>query len=197
MRYFPIELDVNGRPVALLGGSSALVPKVDRLLAAGAEVTLYRCGAPLAPELGSVVEMAGVQVEPGEPSETALESVVAVIASPDLEQLERWKLWARRCARPFCALDKPELSTFVNPAAGEVNGIAVRVFSAGVSPGLSRRVRDSLLDVLGDARFAVFVAKLAELRATLPPGQRSERMRHAIDGFALEARIRYPKWFGG
>lgn len=195
MRYFPIELDVNARPVILLGGSAALVPKVDRLLAAGAEVTVYRCGAQLAPELAGVLEMAGVHVEAGEPSEAALEAVVAVIAAPDLDTLDRWKLWARRSARLFCALDKPELSTFVNPAAGEAGGIAVRVFSAGVSPGLSRRLRDGILDVLADARFAAFVAKLADLRAQLPLGRRAERMRQALDGFALEARVRYPKWF--
>src|SRR5689334_9082498 len=111
MHYFPIELDVKARPVALLGGSSALVPKIDRLLAAGAEVTVYLCGAELHPMLAGVVEMAAVHLEPGEPDEAALEATVAVIAAPDLDRAERWQLWARRTGRLFCALDRPELST--------------------------------------------------------------------------------------
>ncbi len=201
MHYLPIELDVRARRVVLLGGSPLLAPKLDRLLAAEAVVALYACGVALAPELATLCEVAGVAVEPGEPSEADLETAVAVFASPDLgDALARWHLWARRSGRLLSAIDRPGHSTFASPAAGEASGIGVRFFSAGVSPGLVMRLRDDVVAALSDERFARFVKKLAELRASLPPPgegrRRSDVMRDAIDGFAVDLALRFPKWLG-
>ena len=97
--------------------------------------------------------------------------------------------------RLLCVLDRPELSTFVNPAAFEVSGLGVRLFSHGVSPGLVKRLREGLEAGLADARLARFVERLSALRDTLPRGERAERMRRAVEGFEIQLRLRFPDWF--
>jgi precorrin-2 dehydrogenase/sirohydrochlorin ferrochelatase len=200
MHYLPLELDVKGRAVAVIGSEAMLVPKIDRLMASEARVTLYPCGRPLDSELATLCEVAAIAVDSATPSETDLERVCAVFASPgvDVELVLRLSLWARREGRLFCAIDRPERSTFVSPAAVEVSGIGVRCFSAGVSPGLVKRLRDDIASALADERFARFVAKLAELRASLPPpgdGKRAAMMKDAVEGFRAELRLTFPAWF--
>src|SRR5690606_22928164 len=102
---------------------------------------------------------------------------------------------ARAAGRLFCVLDRPELSTFANPAVADVAGIGLRLFGGGAAPGLTRRLREELERVLGEPRFARFVAELASMRRAWPRGERPARTLRALEGFALEGRFRLPSWF--
>lgn len=208
MHYLPIEVDVKERRVAVLGGEALLIPKIERLLAAQALVLLYTCGRPVAGELARAIAACGdggtVVVVAREPHERELETACAIFASPGLAPsvLSRWGQWARREARLFCAIDRPEHNTFASPAAAEVSGIGVRCFSAGVSPGLVKRLCHEIAAALGDERFASFVQRLAELRASLPPasagdGRRAAAMRDALHGFRVVVAWTWPSWFLG
>ena len=103
--------------------------------------------------------------------------------------------WAREHHKLWCTIDRPELCTFINPAATNVSGIGLRIVSGGVSPGLIRRLRIDLERVLGEPRVAAFVQSLAHLRSKTPRSKRAEVMRAAIDGLSLKARLVLPEWF--
>ena len=81
--------------------------------------------------------------------------------------------------RLVCTLDRPELSTFVNPAVARASGLTMTFATGGVSPGAMRRIREDLEALFGDPRFARFLDALSGLRARLPRGERAARMAEA------------------
>jgi precorrin-2 dehydrogenase / sirohydrochlorin ferrochelatase len=189
--HLPIELDVRDREVALIGDHLETRAKIPRLIAAGARVVLFDAGSPLE---GEVPE--GVELRPGLPDEAAMAGFFVVFASPALSgPLARTAAEARSEGRLFCVLDRPELSTFANPAVIDAGGIGLRIFSGGAAPGLTRRLRQELERAFDDARFARFVVELSRRRRAWPRPERAGRTRRALQGFALEARLRLPSWF--
>jgi precorrin-2 dehydrogenase/sirohydrochlorin ferrochelatase len=193
-RTYPIEYDVDGRRVAVLGASAPVRAKLFRLLAAGARPTVFLCGDAAGAVLERLARTGAVRIEAGRaPSPRRLARFVLVVAAPE-HVSERVARWARRTGRLLCAVDRAEPSTFVSPAALEVGGIGVRFFSRGASPALVRRLREDLERGLSDPRLARFVERLTALRATLPRGARAARMRRAARGFRLEITLRFPRW---
>lgn len=188
----PIELYVRGHEVALVGDHPETRAKVPRLLAAGARVVLFDADAPVE----AVPE--GVELRAGMPSAEALRRFLVVFASPALEaRLGEVAARVRAEGRLFCVLDRPELSTFANPAIVQAGGIALRLFGGGAAPGLTRRLRQELAAALGSPRFTRFVEALAARRRGWPREERAARTREALDGFALHTQLRLPSWFEG
>lgn len=190
MSYLPIELHVAGREVALLGDDAEIRAKIPRLLAAGARVVLFDAGTPVSSPLPAEIE-----VREGLPSQAELARFLVVFAAPDLGRtVAEVARRAQKEGRLFCVLDRPELSTFANPAMVE-GPIALRIFGGGAAPALTKRLRQELERAFGDARFGRFVAELAERRRSWPRPERARRTREALDGFALEVAVRLPSWF--
>jgi precorrin-2 dehydrogenase/sirohydrochlorin ferrochelatase len=202
MRYLPIELDVLDKEALVIGSGAEAASKVDRLLAAGARVTVV---APPAGEVHAAIEararegrisIARRAVEPGD-----LQGKVVIFLEPgesgepgDADLSRRLYEEASRSGRLVCTLDRPELSTFANPAVARVAGLTMSFGSGGVSPSVVRRIREDLEALFSDPRFARMMGSLAKLRASLSRGERSPRMKEAAKGFAIEARLRFPAW---
>jgi precorrin-2 dehydrogenase / sirohydrochlorin ferrochelatase len=199
MRYLPIELDVKGRGALIIGAGPDVLSKIDRLLAAGARVTVI---AP--PPLDAAVEArardGAITVERRAFEDRDLEGnaivFVAPTRTPDEEALAR-RLYqdAVRDGRLLCAIDRPEVSTFVNAAVARAPGLTMTFSTEGQSPGTARRIREDLEALFADPRWARYLSALGQLRASLPRGERAARMAEAVKGFALEARLRFPEWF--
>jgi precorrin-2 dehydrogenase len=189
----PLEYDVRGRTAVVLGADPSLVPRIERLRALGASVRVWACDLPVDPAVAG----AGVPVEGGTPDEAMLAEACLVYASPGLPEPELGRLhaWARAGGRLLCTPDRPEFSTFANPAVLETHGVGVRFATGGRSPGVARALRRGLERILGDERLGRFVARLGELRAASPPGERSAAMREAVRGFELDGRLVFPEWF--
>ena len=125
-----------------------------------------------------------------------LERAAIVLLTPDDAPLaDRVHRWATTHGRLVCVLDRPESSTFVNPAVVDAGGMTIAFASGGVSPGTLRRIREDLETVFSDPRFARWLEVLGALRERLPRGARAARMAAAVRGFAVEARLRFPEWF--
>src|SRR5262249_43770230 len=121
---------------------------------------------------------------------------VAPHTTPEGEaRARRWHAAAVREGRLFCAVDRPEVSTFVNVAVVRVPGLTMTFGTGGASPGTARRVREDLQALFSDPRFGRSVEQPAALRAPLPRGPRAARMAEAVRGFAIEARLLFPAWF--
>jgi precorrin-2 dehydrogenase/sirohydrochlorin ferrochelatase len=189
-KYLPVEYDVSGRPAAIVGADELVASKIDRLLQAGAVVTVYACDAPPS----AAVRARAVAIEPGAPEPSALSSAAVVFVSPAFADRVDFRP-ARDAGRLWCTLDRPEQSTFVNPAVVDAQGIGLRFVTGGASPALLRRLREDLEGLLSAPELTRFVDRLAGVRATLPRGQRGDRMRAAVRGFALKGQILFPRWF--
>jgi precorrin-2 dehydrogenase / sirohydrochlorin ferrochelatase len=199
MRYLPIELDIRGREALIIGKGPAVNFKIDRLLAAGARITVIAEG-PLDAELARKEQEGALTVQHRTFEERDLEGKVIVFLAPsqtpEEEALAR-KLHqaAVREGRLVCAIDRPESSTFVSAAVVRATNLTMTVSTDGRSPGAARRIREDLSVLFSDPRWERYIAALGEMREKLPRGERAARMAEAVQGFAVEARLRFPDWF--
>jgi precorrin-2 dehydrogenase/sirohydrochlorin ferrochelatase len=196
MRYLPIELDVQGREALVVGGGNLIASKVDRLVEAGARVTVIAPGdvdaGVRAHARGGRVALLRRAFEPAD-----LEGKTIVFAEPGDEALSQQLFaWGSREGRLVCTLDRPEVCTFINPAVVSTPALTMSFSTAGASPGTLRRIREDLGALFADPRFGRYIDALRALRATLPRGERAARMAAAVEGFAIEARLRFPSWLG-
>jgi precorrin-2 dehydrogenase/sirohydrochlorin ferrochelatase len=199
MRYLPIELDVAGREALVVGAGPEALSKVDRLIDAGARVTVIAEAAP-GPELEARAADGRIVLLARGATDADLAGKAVVFAAPPSTaegeaRAGRWHAEARAAGRLFCAIDRPEASTFVNAAIARAPGLTMTFSTGGASPGAARRVREDLEALFADPRWARFVSALGALRASLPRGERAARMAEAVKGFAIEARLRFPAWF--
>lgn len=199
MRYYPIELDLKDREALVVGMGPEVPAKIDRLLAAGAKVTLI-ADAPIDADLEQRTKDGALRVERRGLEDRDLEGKAIVFLAPFHTPEEeaiarRLHETAVRDGRLVCSIDRPECSTFVNAAVISAPGLIITVSTEGKSPGTARRIREDLTALFSDPRWARYIAALGEMRARLPRGERAARMAEAVKGFAVEARLRFPGWF--
>ncbi|MDC0741213.1 precorrin-2 dehydrogenase/sirohydrochlorin ferrochelatase family protein [Polyangium mundeleinium] len=194
MRYLPVEVDVQGRLALVVGASAEIVPKVERLLAAGARVVVVAPGE-VDPAIEALSAEGRLDLQRREPSTGDVDGKAIVFVATS-EDGRAAPFHARGVAegRLVCTLDRPELSTFVNPAVARAHGLTMTFATGGTSPGVARRIREDLEALFGDPRFGRFLGALEGLRARLPRGERAGRMAEAVKGFALDAKLRFPAW---
>jgi precorrin-2 dehydrogenase / sirohydrochlorin ferrochelatase len=194
VRYFPVELDVAGREVLVVGATGEVVPKIGRLLDAGARVVVIAAGQVDA-QVAQWVAEGRVKLEQ---REAQLEDVdgkaLVFVATIDADRAPIFYKRALDEGRLLCTVDRPELSTFVNPAVVRASGLTMTFASGGTAPGAMRRIREDLEALFSDPRFATFLDALGRLRARLPRGQRAEKMAEAVRGFGIDAVLRFPSW---
>ena len=182
MKTLPVELLVEGRACAVIGSDHFVEPKVERLLSAGADVTWFTCGA--------ARQRSDCRIVADLPEDAAaFEPYFVIFVSPNQSE------FGRTLRSPLvCVLDRPEQSTFVNPAIVETPAFALRLFSRGVSPGLTRRLREDLEEAFNDANFSKFVSVLKRKRDNLERGLRATEMSRAVAGFELRIQWKFPSW---
>lgn len=187
LKTLPVELLLEGRPCAVIGADRFVEPKVERLIHAGADVTWFTCGTSRRRSDCRVVTDLPDDLE-------AFERYAVIFVSPELESMAE-ALLDKHPARLVCALDRPESSTFVNPAVVETAAFALRLFSRGASPGLTRRLREDLEAAFGHPDFIKFVDVLKDKRANLDRGERAAQMGRAVADFSLRVQWKFPSWF--
>ncbi|AUX20002.1 siroheme synthase [Sorangium cellulosum] len=195
MRLFPIALDLTGRRALVIGADGEAPPAVERLLAAGARVSVVAPG-PVHESIERAAHEGLLELHRRAFVDDDLAGAALVFLVPGDEALSR-RLHRELAdaGRLVCTLDRPELSNFVNPSVVTASGLTMSFSSHGVSPGTIRRIREDLSALFSDPRFARYIAALRRLRESLPRGaERSARMRRATLGFGLEARLRFPAW---
>jgi siroheme synthase-like protein len=190
---FPVALVLAGRAVLVLGGDEEAADKVPRLLAAGAQVTV------VAPELAPPLERLSRQgalrwfARAFAPSDVQGVRLV-LLTAPDPALATQ--LRALQAYHPFwvCTLDHPTFSDLHLVSTLRRGPVQIAISTGGKAPLLARRLRRALEQGL-DPLFVEFARKFADLRArlrTLPRALRTQRLDAALNGFAIEVRVRYP-----
>jgi uroporphyrin-III C-methyltransferase/precorrin-2 dehydrogenase/sirohydrochlorin ferrochelatase len=147
VRYFPLFLDLRGRPVLVVGGGAVAERKVKLLVASGARVTV------VAPELCSGLAQ---RVARGEITHRAgdfvasdLESQRWVIAATNRAATNRQIAGAAEARGLFVnVVDDAELSSAIMPALVDRSPLMIAISSGGTAPMLARRVREQLETLL-------------------------------------------------
>jgi siroheme synthase-like protein len=179
--------------VLVIGGGDEAADKVAKLLAAGAEVTV------VAPRVREELARAAIQrqivwyARRFDDSDLFGSSLVLLSF---IDQALAARLVHLRGLHRFLlgALDQPDASDFFLVSTVQRGPLMMAITTAGQAPLLARKLRTSLESGL-DEHFAEFARQFAALRASLrqlPRAERLIRLESALNGFALEVRVRYP-----
>jgi len=194
---FQLSLDVKSRPCLVLGGGDEAAEKAQRLLEAGAKVTVIN--PTLNDTLRKLTASAKVLHRGRFFRATDTEGVVLVINTLrgdqdfsksllELAKKERFLLWS---------MDQPEWSTVSMPAIVSRGHLRIAVSTSGAAPALASRLRQDLEQVFGEECVA-FLDWLAALRdetkeAEPDAEKRRAQLREAVNGFKLNGSVEYPK----
>ena len=193
MGYYPVFLEMKGRPCVVVGGGTVAERKVEGLLGAGARVTVI--SPELTPALATLKEEGRLHHVARLYREGDLEGYeVAVVATDDgafnaevAAEGRRHRVWVN-------AVDDPPNCDFILPSVIRRGDIVIAASTGGASPALARRLREEL-----EAFLSEDYGPLAELLQEVRQELRSrgivvdpEAWQRAIDGRlrALLARRR-------
>ena len=146
--YYPIYLDIEERPVLIIGGGNVCARKAETMRKYGAKVTI------VSPEFTEEIEQwaAGglVTLRRKAYEEADLDGAAIVIASTD-DQCVNGRI-ARDCRRrriPVNVVDVTHLCEFIVPAIVEQGSIQIAVSTGGKSPALARTLKEDLVEFVG------------------------------------------------
>jgi uroporphyrin-III C-methyltransferase len=178
MRYYPVLLDLAGRPCVVVGGGAIAEAKVGPLVAAGARVTVIapRLGSGLAPQhrAGRFAYVAR-EYQRGD-----LAGAFLVIGATDDPEVNH-AVYAEAVAAGALinVVDDVPYCQFILPAILRRGDLTVAVSSSGRAPALAVRVRERLERELGD-EYGRFLELAAELRTPLANAVPDFELRKAI-----------------
>ena len=173
MTYFPLMLDLRGRPVLLLAGGPETSVKLKALLEAGARVTV------LAEE-----DAFGLEALEREDKIRFL-----VISHPKDKAIHpRVKAEADRRGVFLVAVDDPQNASAILPAVLRRGELVVALSTSGAAPALAVRLKERLARLFPEA-YGELVAFLRTLRpriAQIPSFEERKRLWYRIVDQALE-----------
>ena len=165
MRYLPINFDIQGRKVVVVGGGSVAARKCLTLIAAGARVTV------IAPTLSStLMELAELEILiylSRKYSEGDLAGAFLVFAATDSPKVNRAVAKeAEKSGIPADIVDSPDLSAFTSPAIINRDELLITVSTGGVAPALAGKIREELEERYGP-EYAELIKILGRVREKL------------------------------
>ena len=156
---FPINLNLTGRRVLLVGAGRIGLRKAQQLLVCGADLTV------IAPDVVSEFDELGVTIvqrryEAGDAAGFRLVITATGNIAVDqqiFDECESLGIWVN-------SADDPDRCTFTLPAVHRQGSVMVTVSTGGASPALSSYLRARIGDLIGP-EFADIAADLAARRA--------------------------------
>jgi precorrin-2 dehydrogenase/sirohydrochlorin ferrochelatase len=143
MRYYPVFLDIAGKPVVVIGGGEVAFRKIEVLLDAGAEVTLV--SPALHPGLEPLVAEGKVRhiartYQPGDVAGYTL----AFVGTDDRSANEAVAREGKERGVWVNAVDDPPNCDFIMPGVVSRGDLIVAVSTSGGSPAMARKMREEL-----------------------------------------------------
>lgn len=148
MRYFPMFLDIENKPILVVGGGEVACRKVDSLLRAGGEVTLV--SPMVAPYLKQLIEENKIQwVQNFYSSQLLGDHYLQVWATTDNPELNHQvHNDAKKKGILVNVVDDLPYCDFITPSMINRGRIQIAISSGGASPVLVRNIREKLETVL-------------------------------------------------
>jgi siroheme synthase-like protein len=183
MAYYPIFLELKGRPCLVVGGGRVAARKAEGLLAAGARVTVV--SPALDPDLAKLKAERRIAHVDRQYQRVDVKGYAVVIAATDDAAInERVASDARQGGVPVNVVDEPALCDFIVPSVVRRGEVVLAISTGGLSPALARWLRQEMESYLtGD--FERLAQLLAEVRAELRErgiAVSAEAWQGAIDG---------------
>ena len=170
MIYYPIFLDVQQKPVLLVGGGHVALEKIGKLIEHGADVTVV---APdLIPEVREFVTAGRARWEQREFREGDTEGSFLVMVATDNGAVNRTVADEARSRKILVnAADDARNCDFILPALVRRGEIALASSTGGTSPAMARWLRERLEEFMSDD-VVTLAGLLAEVRVAIRAGDR-------------------------
>ena len=164
---YPLNVDLSGRSLILVGGGRVAERKVRGILSAGTETSI----CVIAPKITTVLQehaAAGrLCWKQTCYADGMLEGAFLVYAATDLREVNAAvAAEAKRRGVPVNVIDDPAASTFQVPASIRRGELMLSVSTAGGSPALSRAIRMELEEMYPPA-FGMWLERVSCLRVEL------------------------------
>jgi len=149
MRYFPINLDICGKTVVVIGGGAVAGQKCPSLIKAGALVTVIapqiEVGLQQLRDAGSLRHLSR-DYQYGD-----LAGALLAFAATDQPEINR-AVAAEAVQRGILlnVADAPAVSSFTSPAIVSRGELLITVSTGGKSPALARQIREELAGRFGE-----------------------------------------------
>ncbi|BBO76544.1 precorrin-2 dehydrogenase [Desulfosarcina widdelii] len=161
MRYYPVNLDIQGRPCLVVGGGRVGARKVDTLLKCGAIVTVVSPEA--ASNLAQLAEEGRIFLERREYRSSDVKGQFLVIGATDDEHLNRQIHADAERLNLLCNIaDRPEICNFILPAIVRRGDFMMAISTAGKSPAFAKHMRRRL-----ESQFGPEYGKLLDLMGAI------------------------------
>ena len=139
MNAFPAYINLDGRPVLIIGGGPAALAKARLMLAAGAALTV------IAPEIADATrgELEGrARLIVRKPVVSEIEAAALVfIADIDEDAARGWAEAARLAGVLVNVVDQPALCDFTTPSIVDRGRVTVSISTGGAAPVLGKKLR--------------------------------------------------------
>ncbi len=182
-RFYPMMVDLSGKPVVVVGGGTIALDKVELFLKFDAAITAVSpdLHADLAAHLAAGrIRHVPRAYRPGD----LLGAAIAVGATDDRAVNSRVAADARAAGIPVNVVDTPAECSFIVPSVVTQGELVIAISTGGASPALAKRLRRDLEAQYGPA-YGEFVALLRQARERLQRAGASFTDRQAFFECAL------------
>ncbi len=162
MKFYPVYLDLRDRQCMVVGGGSVAERKTISLLEAGADVTIV--SPDLTPKLLDLSQSGKIDHIQKAFEEQDLSGEFLVIAATNSPEVN--VRIARACKSRHVLVNvavPPEESSFIVPSVVERGELLIAVSTSGVSPALSKKIRQELSERYG-LEYELFLRSFASVR---------------------------------
>ncbi len=187
LRYYPVGLKLEGRKCLVVGGGRVAERKVSSLLSCGA---LVRVISPaLTSRLSRLVKKGKIEYSKRNYQPRDLSGALLVIAATDDEKTNsRISSQAGERGVLVNVVDSPGECTFIVPASLKRGSLTISISTDGLSPALSRNIRQQLEKNYG-REYGEFLRIMAGLRPKVLREVKDSRKRKRIFQSLVESDI--------
>jgi precorrin-2 dehydrogenase / sirohydrochlorin ferrochelatase len=186
MGPYPVVLDLEGRPVLVVGGGAVAQRKVEGLLEAGASITVV--SPQVSARLAGLADDGHISVRLRPYRRSDLRGIAVVFAATEMRGVNAAVAADARRRRVWVnAADDPDHCDFILPSVLRRGSLLISVTTGGRSPALARVVREEL-----ERQFGGDYALLTELASDVRRQLRSqgEKVSAAAWAKALRGDVR-------
>lgn len=189
MRYYPICLDLQNRPVLVVGGGLIAEGKALQLVEAQANVHVV--SPTLTETLRQKVAQGIITYRQGEFTATDLDGKVLIVSATNIQAVNEAVAQAANARGLLCnVVDQPALCNFITPTIVTRGDLQIAISSSGKSPTVALRIKREISKLIGE-EYQTLLEITAELRAefrqvTPDYNTRRDFLKSFVDSEALE-----------
>ncbi|MBN1548978.1 MAG: bifunctional precorrin-2 dehydrogenase/sirohydrochlorin ferrochelatase [Syntrophaceae bacterium] len=196
MKYYPVFLDIAGKPCVVVGGGEVACRKVHRLLECGAHVSVI--SRQLCPDLLELKTHGSVTHIDDQYQSEQIDHAFLVVGATDNSDVNG-KIFRDARVRNILVniVDEPEHCDFILPSIVERGDLSIAISTGGKSPALAKQLRQELEGIFGE-EYDVYLKIMGKIRevvlARSRPSDDNRKIFEALVQSELLSLIRSKNW---